>query len=384
MSDHRPFLKVEPSIAGYRDILAQVFLEHLPNTERIVTIEASLRKAAEAHNDDACLKLVELLRYPYDREENARAEATDKHFPNVTERAYLRWCEHIERLYWQLPDKRRTGDGYIGDKRVDRFGPTLEKTKLKILGVVIHGWMPELTNESRRIFRFVVNCYQPGFYASPASNAFEGKFISREQKEEIEKLFRGRMGAGSFGPDHISQWLVEEEMPDKIRDILIFARARSGGWELAKRDIRNAELLEPFDPDNRSPQAINLFQAISEKIKEFDQRAVGLLEAMQPSGYGNYWKSDQIGASDYVRGTISVTYGHLPTRFGEFLGVQVALEDKCPEELGRDIFGRARRHIEAWIKDQNDWRGLLVSLTVRGGMSALELACSTEVRPHKA
>src|SRR3989338_4146971 len=172
MSDHQPFLKVEPSVAGYRDILAQVFLESLPEAERIVTIEASLRKAAEAHNDDACLKLVELLRYPYDREEHARAEATDKHFPNATERAYLRWREHLERLYWQLPDKRRTGDGYIGDKRVDRFGPTLEKTKLLILGVVIHGWMPELTNESRRIFRFVVNCYQPGFYASPASNAF--------------------------------------------------------------------------------------------------------------------------------------------------------------------------------------------------------------------
>src|SRR3989344_9145749 len=149
MSDHQPFLKVEPSVAGYRDILAQVFLESLPEAERIVTIEASLRKAAEAHNDDACLKLVELLRYPYDREEHARAEATDKHFPNATERAYLRWREHLERLYWQLPDKRRTGDGYIGDKRVDHFGPTLEKTKLKILGSVIHGWMPELTDESR-------------------------------------------------------------------------------------------------------------------------------------------------------------------------------------------------------------------------------------------
>jgi len=383
MSDHQPFLKVEPSVAGYRDILAQVFLEHLPNTERIVTIEASLRKAAEAHNDDACLKLVELLRYPYDREENACAEATDKLFGEAMERAYLRWREHLERLYWQLPDKRRTGDGYIGDKRVDRFGPTLEKTKLLILGSVIYGWMPERTDESRQIFHFVINAYHPGFYASPTSKEFEGKFVSREQEDEIEKLIRGRAGTGSFSANAISQWLMEEEMPQEIRKILILSRARSGGWELAKRDIRNAELLEPFDPDNRSPQAINLFQAISEKIKEFDQRVAELLKAMQPSGYGNYWQSDQIGASEYVRGTISVTYGPLPV-VGKFLGVQVALEDKCPEELGRDIFGRARRHIETWIKGQNDWRGLLVSLTVRGGMSALELACSAEVRPHKA
>ncbi len=379
MSDHQPFLKVEPSIAGYRDILAQVFLEHLPEAERIVTIEASLLKAAAAHNDDACLKLVELLHDSYHREEHARAEATDKLFGEAMERAYFRWCEHIERLYWLLPDKRRTGERYSDTERhhIPTYGPTLEKTKLRILDSIIRGWMPELTDESRRIFRFVVNCYHPSFYASPTSKEFEGKFVSREQEDGIEKLFRGRVGAGSFSANAISQWLMDEEMPQRVREILVFARARSGGWGLAKRDIRNAELLEPFDPDNRSPQAVHLFRAISEKIKEFDQRVAKLLEAMQPKNYAASWESDKIGASEYVRGTISVTYGPLPV-VGRFVGVQVALEDKCPEELGRDIFGRARRHIEAWVKDQRDWPGLLVSLTVRGGMSALELACSAE------
>jgi len=66
-----------------------------------------------------------------------------------------------------------------------------------------------------------------------------------------------------------------------------------------------------------------------------------------------------------VVGKIEVEIGTLRD-----ISITVKLPNECATELGADVFGRARRHVEAWRKDHN---GNNVSLIVEGGKSNLRL-----------
>ena len=145
---------------------------------------------------------------------------------------------------------------------------------------------------------------------------------------------------------------------------MIIARARNGGSKLAQRDIRNAEFLAPFRLEKRSSGAIKLAEYLLYCVTQLDWKVEKLKKAMQ-NGWSFSW--DKIGESEYVKGGTEIVFGSLHN-----LSIKITLPAECPEALGRDIFGRAKRHIEKWKEE--DGAGIILSFQVEGGTADLRLS----------
>jgi len=371
-------LKNAGSPEGYKVFLDQI-LTNLSPEERIFEIEKVLNVVIRARNDKVAVFLLELLEKAYQAKIEADLERTEekwKHEKDIRERTWASFRGYLKKLYWTLPDQKQIDTRYdrLANGHVPVWGPALVEAKLWILKKLIGEWqLSPSAPGSWEAFRFFIAAYRPlpkDYLKREGESDDEmqarGRQVYEEERKGILDLIRQHTGC-LFKPDNLEEWISQPYVPEEIKQILVIARARNGGAELVERDIRNNKLLACFEPDKRSPAALALFKGFGNRIAGFDLVVQELLQAMQPSGWD--FGSDKIGESDYVAGTISIEYPEL----GELV-VKVELKPDCTEELGRDIFGRARRHLEQWCKKHTVKQ---VKLCVCGGKADLFLDFKT-------
>ncbi len=382
MTKLNTFLGVEAERAEAFELLTNRLFTILTPEQRLSTIEGAILETAQGHNDDATLRLCKLLWQTY----YCRPLPYGEMYSLFVEQS-PRFEMHLKSLYWQFPDHRP------GEKVYDRFDekkwwyqekPTLQKAKQWIIGRIGGLWKADFTEENVVCFRFLIAAGCPERKnqlrrdgESDDEMTARGRFISEDEKGAVLQVIRERTdGRYVFPAEKIEPWLNLPCVPDSVRRILAIARTRNGGVELAERDIKYAKLLAPLEPDKRSPTALVLHRQYCELIAEFDELASQLVASMKPER--DRWNYDGIGRSEYVAGTIEVTFLHLHD-----ITVTVILEPRCSSELGQDIFGRARRHVERFFEGLESHVGELeVLLFVRGGEGNLDLSYRQR-RPQK-
>jgi hypothetical protein len=191
------------------------------------------------------------FRYASQRERAAEMEAV------VRFRAYL------DQLFWQLPDSRRQ-TLYAMEQDGSRYedGHTtlqaLPEVKLFIFRELLPEWTAEPTAKSVYAFRRAIAM------GWPLPSQFTAKF---DGEDDVELRARGRRG----GPDGAKQyvnavrthlegfasfeerrkgadalygpWLAQQRVPEDIEKLLVIARAKMGGPDTARRDLRYAATM---------------------------------------------------------------------------------------------------------------------------------------------
>lgn len=350
---------------GTYQVLSEQLLKNLPFPEKLAAIESALLAAAMGHNDDVTLEMVELLSTAYHKEEweiMLREKKTSADYY----RGEQRFREHIRRLYWQLPDGRTSL--HKGYKQA-----TLFKTKLRIFGEIIKEWGTP-RESSVRAFRFLIAAYNPlpeGELRHEGESDDEmqarGRWVFHEEQAATLQLIREHTGR-DWRPKDLEFWLQQPYVPEGIQRLLILARARNGGMALVERDLWFAKLLEPLDPEKRSPGALALHDKFCVQLAVIEGSVAELLTSMNmkgdPKWYENWKAKDEVGGSEYVcTEKVQVEYPDLVT-----VVITVPLEPNCSAVLGTDIFARARSHIERW---REKYPTTTVTLRVVGGKDGL-------------
>ena len=340
MSDEKRNSFVGP-IHGHDDfekIIAHEVLNRASAVDRIRIIEEYMEAAAAALNGEAHLKLLEFLKKAFDFGAPDLAGAEIKKRMSYEQERFARnlaekkFRERIQKIFDHLPK-----DSALGD------------SKLWIVKQISYEWDENLTPQSRSAFGFLCKAYTMSA-------------IFPKERQGILQIIQEKTG-GWFKPEYIEEWLEEPSIPEEIQQRLGIARTRNGRSVLAKNDIRCAKFLKNFKLEERSPSAIKLAECLLKNVFLLDNAVFQLLKNMQ-SGWG--LEREKIGESEYVIGKIEATIDAL-----QVISITVKLPNECAAELGADVFGRARRHVEAWRKDHI---GNNVSITVEGGKSDLRLS----------
>ncbi|MBI4385490.1 hypothetical protein HY573_01530 [Candidatus Parcubacteria bacterium] len=388
--DGLDFEEIDTATADPTIIIAHQALSGMTAESKLQALGAAFLVAANSHNDGAALALLDALQLVHERTEKARADPkTDPVREKARLQGYNNFLAYAWEKYWDLPDARRIQGSHIATGHPLEVEPrlTLVKTKLRIIGMVGKRWFAAAQNdESIRAFRFLV----AAFFGIPWRNAlprerceseyeFRGqrRFVSAEERDGILRTVRERTDNDFLcPPENVGFWLNLPDVPPEFQKVLAIARARNGGPELAKRDIRNAKLLagvhELEDRDGR-PCLDATRKWIEQQVLSIallDVWVNTLLTVMQPA-FGTLGNAaDRIGESDYVLGSIAVTFKFDNSRW---ITLTVDLPKDCPERLGIDVFGRARCHIEKWRETFYD---VTVDLIVQGGAASLNLTRS--------
>jgi len=321
-------------------------LVNLPPLERIQTIGALITLGAQLDADGATLELAKRLKTAYEvaAEEIAHPELGSRKSLKDWEKermareiAEVKLKEHLMLLYRGIPQSAEE---------------TVLNTKLWIIEqIVLCWWKEELWPESISAFEFICEAY--------------GKAVSKKLRDGIQQIIRDRIG-GRFKPEYLEQWLEQPHVPENIQQLLVIARARNGGVQFTKRDIRNAKFLKSFQLEECSEAALALLQDFMERVALLDFKIKVLLDEMKKG----WLHKEQIGESEYVDGKISAVFVSNLL----YIHLDVVLPKDCPEPLGRDIYGRAYRHVKKWFDQGHGPKGGTVSLAVHGGKDALKLS----------
>lgn len=327
----KTYLEVSSKERDFRLLAADKLLTRMTDEKRTEILKEMFLEAAKNHNDEAANELLKLIDKEYDLEERKIADETDKHYGNADIRANANFYGYLKNVYWDLPDKIKTGEerGCFYPYHYPIHGSTLLKTKVQIIKVCIGRWagysygrryFEEVDEQSLEIFNFLVDAYSG-----------RGKcYISKEEKEEILKLFREKTDY-YFTPEIAEKWLKVPNVPEEIRKIFILARARNGGMKLAERDMKNAEILKPLDVEDRSEAALKLHKRLSAQIKKLDEKTKKLLGNLDREPY-----------------RIELDYSDIDS-----ISVKIIFDDKdCPSNLKiAHIYERVNCYFLAWKKE---------------------------------
>lgn len=365
MKTNETFFKIDFAKGVFLDSIADHLFTALSPGEQINKLKEVFSLAIQSRNDESALAALKAL------EKVHHAEAMGGSFM-VNGQMLSSW---VKEVYWLLPDAEKVGTKYndFHGRHDDVFGATLIKTKMYIISRIIFEWQPEeFTKSSINAFRFLIAAFEPrpkerGRIEGESAHEEKarGRKVFIEEKEGILQMIRKHL-MWQRDPECLNFWIKQPAVPKDIQNILIVARARNGGIFLAERDIRYGEILRSLNPDKRSPAALELHEQICSKIAALDAEVEKLKISMEK--YDTY-KTDVIGASETVIGDIKISYSSLSG-----IVITVILPKDCSYELGRDIFGRARRHMGKWVETSNSIIfNSDISLTVSGGADDLDL-----------
>ncbi len=351
--------------------LGEIFLETENDREKIVQIKNLFWLACKSNEDKAMLYLLKLLEKTYDFKEQHIAEGPngDHHLGNAARRAERQFNDWLMDIYWQLPDKKIDKEWEHGGHREYKKAIMLQ-TKFYILERIAKEWETSQwtsidsfsEKDVERAFRFLIAAYEPlGEGCRSVGEEFkeksEGRWVSPEEQKQIISLITEQ--DTRFNPEELEKWMEQPSLPSEFERILAIARTRNGGRNLWRADIRNAELVRSFVPEERSEAAIELFKRNAETKAAVDRCIQKLIEEMTD---GHSWSHrEEIGKSEYVLGNIDFKYNHL---FEVIISIQV--DSEYPEALFQDNFGRATRHIKAWLKGHTPFR---IHLVMTGGQT---------------
>jgi hypothetical protein len=325
-------------------LLDQLVLETENDQEKIEKIKELFWLTCKTEMDEAALYLLKLIREIYDfKEENiAQGPKGDHHLGNAAKRAKHQFHHWLIDAYWHLED------GKEHDRPV-LLKPVLPETKCWILERIANVWTPSKMLDDaaskeaiQKAFSFLIAAYG-------------NRWVSQEEKKQIIRLVTE--GNTSFEPEELEKWMEQPFLPDELERVLAIARTRNGGPNGWRADIRNAKLVRSFNPANRSKAAFELFQRQGELIASIDRSVQKLIKGMTKDQDLLY--KEKIGKSEYVLGEKEWDYNHL---FEVIINIQV--DTRHSEALFQDNFGRARRHIQAWLRDNRSFR---IRLAMNGG-----------------
>jgi len=366
----KTFLESYPSHDSFERLMANQLLTNMLAEDRLKTLKETFLQAAKNRNDEAAEKLVKLIGKAYSQKEKKIAEGPDgdHHLGKATNRAKRQLYDYLIDVYWQLPDAKVSREFNCS---------TMLRTKFCILEHIIQDWQTESSfgtlrdiEKSIKAFRFLIAAFRPlskKRYPHEGESESEikarGRWVSQEEKDKILGLIR-KYDIG-FKPEKLAEWLKQPYLPTEFKKALAIARTRNGGPKLTQKDIRNTELLEPFSPEERSSAAIDLYIQFGQKVVILDLKVQKLLEQMKS---GDWLNREEIGASECVEDKILFSY---PDFNLSSIKITVSLKSDRSRELGRDICGRARRHIEKWKSALEE--NIKVVLDVLGGKENLKM-----------
>ena len=198
----------------------------IPNYELLEYLKYLFEITTKKLKDELALVVLRKILTTYhiiEEEAERKKERQQQRFGNAAERADDIFFEFITHVYPTIIFKKR-GSGYD-----DIAKSVMQKTRFQILEYVSHQWEQEMTDKSYAAFRFLIK----------AIKALE----SQEQKEILDKILRPRVERWLKNVELIEKWIMASErkyIPYEIQQLLVMARAKNGGPELAKKDIANS------------------------------------------------------------------------------------------------------------------------------------------------
>ena len=248
--------------------MAAELISRLTPTEVLDLLMAKVSVVAAKHDGDKVLILLQMVRkqlvtvcvqelkekkFTYDSERDRAAE----------QEADIRYRTYLAELFWLLPDTRQETTYSAMDQDGSRYPDghmtlqALPVAKHFIFRELLPEWTAEPTERSVHAFRRVIAMGWP---------LRESFTFPREGEQEAELKARGRMidgkeqgkyaddvrqhmeyfgGYGDKDADKIfGPWLAQPNVPEAIEKLLTVARTKKGEADLARRDIRNAAILE--------------------------------------------------------------------------------------------------------------------------------------------
>ena len=194
----------------------------IPNHELLEYLKYLFDITAKKLKDNLALATLNKIRSTYyiiEEEAEGKKEWQQKHLGNALKRANENFFEFIVSAYptiaWKKPDRLSE----------NKFETVMQKTRFQILEYVSQQWVQEMTDESYVSFRFLIKAFE-----------------SQEKKEILDKILRPRVEKWFTNVELIERWLMDrrEPIPYEVQQLLVMARAKNGGPNLAKRDIANS------------------------------------------------------------------------------------------------------------------------------------------------
>ncbi len=161
-----------------------------------------------------------------------------------------------------------------------------------------------------------------------------------------------------------------QAMFDEVRAMFARSMAEDRAWLARLRTLMaSRQILGDFSPGEQSPSAHSLVSALANRVALLDDSISDLTTDMQDYKKFSSRDSREIGKTEYVLGTIEYDVLLQDEKEDEKdsslwkVEMLVQLDDKCSIELGKDVAGRVRRHLERWTSPENP---LTVTATVFG------------------
>ena len=223
------WLKQKLEIGGYSDF-ARLFADFVfiagvgvSNVQLIEYLKCLFSLAIKAVNDGLALAILEKLHRTYHAaEEDIENKKGRQHMGEARRRADNKFFALITSIYFEIPNYKKRGfDGHDN--------PVMQKTRFQMLEYASQQWEQVVSRESYAAFRFLVKAFE-----------------SQEKKEILDKILRPRVENWFKKVEFIEQWFLHmpEPVPYEIQQLLVMARAKNGGPELAKRDIDNSRAVK--------------------------------------------------------------------------------------------------------------------------------------------
>ncbi len=370
MKKEETFLKTQPGKDDFSHLLADRLLTQMSDKQRIGKLKEVFLFAAQNNNDPTARETLIQI-------ERAYQEMSRK----FNDLVMTDFTDYLMGIYWLMPDTEIRADTAQGTRSYS----TMLQTKFWILGKIASEWRPDymntkITEESIRAFRFLIAAFKPlrkETWPNQRSGESEFEFkardrwVSKEEKEKILEMLRGQ--DDRFKPEELEFWMAQPHLPYEFERILAIARTRKGDQELWRKDIQNAKLVAPFRPGERTEAAINFLLCFGDIIAGIDRKVQELLKQMKASGWVG---SEKIGGSEYVLGDVEID--NYFTLFK--ISLKIKVESVHPEDLVRDNFGRARRHIEKCLIENAAHQ---IILNMSGGETEIQLSETFSGKDYK-
>lgn len=195
----------------------------MPRYELLAHLKYLFEIAIKQLVDDLALDVLKKIQIAYHIifiEEEAERKKEQQHFGDSTKRADDKFFRFIISIYSTIICKKK-GSGYN-----DITKSVMQKTRFWMLECASQQWTQEMTDKSYLAFRFLI-----------------GVFESQERTEILDKILRPRVENWFKDVKFIEKWILDgnrESIPYEIQQLLVMARAKNGGPELAKKDIANS------------------------------------------------------------------------------------------------------------------------------------------------
>ena len=282
-------------------------------------------------------------------QEDEIEDKADGNYGHASRCAALKLSEWLAGLYWKI--KQETyDDGHPDPKMADLL---LEVIKL----ITCHedSCQEGMAEENFRFFIGAFNPLSKEYEQREGESDFEmsmrGKKVSDKERELIENHFRERIKR--FEPSALEKMLLAPWVPFEFQQLLAIARARKGGPELAKKDIRNARLLSSFRPDDRSDHAKRHLRKTAEAIAQADKVLKETLSTLdiEISEYRFELEKGQ----DRINVIESVVVEHFSA---ELIKIKLVLDPRVPEQhthlfcdlIGQPFKGGADTRLYVWAE----------------------------------